>query len=247
MLNSFGEFQRILVLGGKSDLAISILEKLPLAGDAELLLCGRGLSDFHLPSALAAFRVIPLELDFTDFERSSEIVSSVFQNGDVDLVIVAYSMLGDEVRQLDPNLLRQVLITNFVSQASVLNLVQARMVLQMHGQILHISSVAGLRPRRRNFVYGVSKFGVDFIAQGLQKNLVGKNVFITILRPGFVHTKMTKNMPPAPFATERTEVAKIASKALLKRKRIVYAPRILKLVMLVLRLLPERIFRFLDR
>jgi decaprenylphospho-beta-D-erythro-pentofuranosid-2-ulose 2-reductase len=117
----------------------------------------------------------------------------------------------------------------------------------MHGQILLISSVAGIRPRRRNFVYGVSKFGVDFIAQGLQKGSLENNVFITILRPGFVHTKMTSGLPAAPFATSRDIVAKIASKGLLRKKRIVYAPRILVLVMFILRLLPERIFRILDQ
>jgi decaprenylphospho-beta-D-erythro-pentofuranosid-2-ulose 2-reductase len=114
-------------------------------------------------------------------------------------------------------------------------------------QILQISSVAGIRPRRRNFVYGVSKFGVDFVAQGLQKESVEKNVFITILRPGFVHTKMTTNMPPAPFATEKIRVAKIATRALAKKRRIVYAPKILLFVTLVLKLLPERIFRIVDK
>ncbi len=247
MLNGLGEYQKILVVGGKSDLALAILDQLPVAEDAEIILLGRNLNSFVIPDYLKAFSVQRIEIEFNRVEKTRDAIVRVFDEIDIDLAIIAYSVLGNEELQLDPNIFAEVLHTNFYSQALVLNQISARMSKQMHGQILHISSVAGIRPRKRNFVYGVSKFGVDFIAQGLQKQNVGKNVFITILRPGFVHTKMTMNMAPAPFATERTKVAKIASKALLKKKRIVYAPRILKLVMLVLKLLPERIFRFLDK
>jgi decaprenylphospho-beta-D-erythro-pentofuranosid-2-ulose 2-reductase len=116
----------------------------------------------------------------------------------------------------------------------------------MHGHVLIFSSVAGIRPRRRNFVYGLTKFGVDFLAQGLQKVNCKKNVYITILRPGFVFTKMTSGLHPAPFATDVDKVGKIAAKAILKRKRIVYAPRALFLLMGVLRILPEHLFRKID-
>jgi decaprenylphospho-beta-D-erythro-pentofuranosid-2-ulose 2-reductase len=247
MLNGVGEFQRILVLGGKSEIALSILELLPVAQDVEILLCGRNIKLNQLPVSLNKFDVHQIEVDFTDIESSKCELMKVFDSGDIDLVIFAYAILGDENLQLDSKLFEDVLNTNFYSQAILFNKVYSNLVLQKHGQILLISSVAGMRPRRRNFVYGLSKFGVDFFAQGLQKTSYQNNVFITILRPGFVHTKMTKNMPPAPFATDRTVVAKIASKALLKKKRMVYAPRILKLVMLVLRLLPERIFKFFDK
>jgi decaprenylphospho-beta-D-erythro-pentofuranosid-2-ulose 2-reductase len=247
MLNGLDEYQKILVVGGKSDLALAILRRLPIAEDAEVILLGRNLNSFVTPDFLNSFSVLRIEVDFTNVEVTRESIDEIFKSMDIDLAIIAYASLGNEALQLDPVIFAEVIFTNFYSQALVLNQIHSRMSKQMHGQILHISSVAGIRPRKRNFVYGVSKFGVDFIAQGLQKQNIGKNVFITILRPGFVHTKMTENMPPAPFATERTEVAKIASKALLKKKRIVYAPRILKLVMLVLRLLPERIFRYLDK
>ncbi len=247
MLNGLGEFQKILIVGAKSDLALAILNILPITEDAEIFLLGRNLRSFVIPDYLNSFSVSRIEIDFTDIERARETVDGIFEKVDIDLAIIAYATLGNEELQLEPDIFAKVIYNNFYSQALVLNQINSRMSKQMHGQILHISSVAGIRPRKRNFVYGVSKFGVDFIAQGLQKQNIGKNVFITILRPGFVHTKMTQNMPPAPFATERTEVAKIASKALLKKKRIVYAPRILKIVMLVLKLLPERIFRILDK
>jgi decaprenylphospho-beta-D-erythro-pentofuranosid-2-ulose 2-reductase len=247
MLNGLGQFQRIILLGGKSDLALSILEHLPISEDAEIFLCGRNLLDKPITASLSGYQTYTISVDFTDLMSSKEELTRIFKSGDIDLVIVAYAILGNESKQLDSGLFENVLNTNFYSQAILLNDVYAKMAIQMHGQILLISSVAGIRPRRRNFVYGVSKFGVDFIAQGLQKMSRGQNVFITILRPGFVHTKMTAGLSAAPFATEKEIVAKIASKAILRKKPIAYAPRVLGSVMFVLKLLPERVFRILDK
>ena len=247
MLNGLGEYQKILVVGAKSDLALAILNQLPITQDAEVVLLGRKLDSFVFPDFLKDFNVRRIESEFTNIEKAINMLAGMFNDSDIDLAIIAYASLGSEEHQLDSDLFAKILFNNFYSQAQILNQINSSMCKQRHGQILLISSVAGIRPRRRNFVYGVSKFGVDFIAQGLQKVNVDTNVFITIIRPGFVHTKMTINMPPAPFATERSVLAKIATRALLKKKRIVYAPRILRFVMLVLRLLPERIFRYVDK
>lgn len=247
MLNSVGEFQRILVLGGKSELALSILEKIPASEDAEIYLCGRDMSESTLPTYLQRFQNHCVEVDFTEIDVSKNTLEKIFETGDIDLVIFAYATLGDENLQLESSLFEHVLNTNFYSQAILLNEVYSQLSDQKHGQILLISSVAGMRPRRRNFVYGVSKLGVDFIAQGLQKVSHVNNLYITILRPGFVHTKMTSGLSVAPFATNKDVVAKIAVKGLKRKKRIVYAPKILLLVMSVLRLLPERLFRILDK
>jgi decaprenylphospho-beta-D-erythro-pentofuranosid-2-ulose 2-reductase len=247
MLNSFGEFQRILVLGGKSDLALSTLEFLPLSVGAEVYLCGRSIANLDLSSKFKPYEIYRVEIDFTDISLTNKTLSSIFQSGDIDLVIFAYANLGNELLQLEEKLFEEVLHNNFFSQAIILNHVNAKLVKQMHGQILVFSSVAGIRPRRRNFVYGVTKFGIDFISQGLQKNNSDKNVFITIIRPGFVHTKMTVGMPPAPFATDKETVAKVAVNALRRKKRIVYAPRILSLVMFILKHLPEKLFNRLDK
>jgi decaprenylphospho-beta-D-erythro-pentofuranosid-2-ulose 2-reductase len=247
VLNGLGEYQKILIVGAKSDLALEILGQLPLARDADIILLGRNLDSFVFPNFLNAFSIQRIEAEFTNVETTNDTIVGIFDDGDIDLAIIAYASLGNEERQLDSDIFAEVLFNNFYSQALILNQINSSMSMQMHGQILLISSVAGIRPRRRNFVYGVSKFGVDFIAQGLQKLNVDKNVFITILRPGFVYTKMTTNMPPAPFATDKTEVAKIAIRALVKNKRIVYSPRILRLMMFVVKLLPERIFRVVDK
>ena len=247
MLNGVGEFQKILVIGGKSDIALSIVGTLPISADAEIILCGRHMSDLILSPNLDHFNIERVEVDFTNIFDAQNIIESIFHIGDVVIVILAYSILSNNESQLDSHLFANVLNTNFYSQAIILNHVYAKMVSQKHGQILYISSVAGLRPRKVNFVYGISKFGVDLISQGLQKMSVGTNVFITILRPGFVHTKMTAGLPPAPFAITQMSLAKIAVKGLKKRRKVIYAPRKLRMIMLILKLLPERIFRILDK
>jgi decaprenylphospho-beta-D-erythro-pentofuranosid-2-ulose 2-reductase len=247
MLNSFGEFQRVLVLGGKSDLATTILPMLRLSDGAELVLLGRGLNVSSRAQSLNRYKTTIFNIDFNDLDAATSLIIKIFQGGDVDLVIVAYAVLGEEENQLVSENFQKVLTTNFMSQAILLNLVNTKLLAQKHGQILCISSVAGLRPRKRNFVYGVSKFGIDFLAQGFQKRNLNSNVFITILRPGFIHSKMTTGLVPAPFATTLEKVALIAVDALSRRKRVAYAPRKLRYVMLVLKLLPERIFRIVDK
>ncbi len=173
VLNGLGEYQKILVAGAKSDLALEILHQLPMAEDAEIILLGRNLNLFIIPDFLKAFSIQRIEVEFTNVETTREYISEIFDGMDIDLAIIAYASLGNEELQLDSDIFSEVLYTNFYSQALVLNQINSRMIKQMHGQILQISSVAGIRPRKRNFVYGVSKFGVDFIAQGLQKQNVG--------------------------------------------------------------------------
>ena len=247
MLSVMREIQSVLLLGGKSDLALATLAKLPISEDARVILCGRDMNAFEIPETLSIFQVQKVEVDLANITKAKLIIDEAFEGGCIDLAIIAYATLGSEEFQLNQEVFAEVLHNNFYSQALLLNQINSRMRQQMSGQILQISSVAGIRPRKVNFVYGASKFGVDFIAQGLQKQNVGSNVFVTILRPGFVHTRMTRNMSPAPFATNESAVAKIAAKGIRKKKRIVYAPRILLLVMFILKFLPERIFRILDK
>ena len=163
MLNGLGEYQKILVVGGRSDLALAILHQLPIAEDADIILLGRHLNSFSIPDFLNAFSVSRIEIDFTNIEMVRESINEVFEKTDIDLAIIAYASLGNEELQLDPAIFAEVIYTNFYSQALVLNQINSRMTKQMHGQILHISSVAGIRPRKRNFIYGVSKFGVIFV------------------------------------------------------------------------------------
>jgi short-subunit dehydrogenase len=106
-----------------------------------------------------------------------------------------------------------------------------------------LSSVAGVRPRRANFIYGSSKSGLDAFAQGLADSLVGTGVGVTIVRPGFVVGRMTEGMTPAPFSTTPDAVANAVVAAIESGASVVYVPPVLRWVFGVMRHLPREVWR----
>jgi decaprenylphospho-beta-D-erythro-pentofuranosid-2-ulose 2-reductase len=114
---------------------------------------------------------------------------------------------------------------------------------QGHGHIAVLSSVAGERARASNFVYGSSKAGLDAFAQGLGDSLHGTGVRMTVVRPGFVHTRMTRGMKSAPFATTPRVVGELTAAGMRKGRHTVWTPGILRYVFMVLRHVPRPIFR----
>ena len=134
-------------------------------------------------------------------------------------------------------------VVNYVGAVSVTVPLAQRMREQGHGTVVVLSSVAGERARRSNFVYGASKAGLDAFAQGLGDSLAGTGVRVMIVRPGFVHTTMTAGLEPAPFATTPDEVADAIARGLARRAEIVWVPGVLRFAMSALRHLPRPIFR----
>jgi decaprenylphospho-beta-D-erythro-pentofuranosid-2-ulose 2-reductase len=114
---------------------------------------------------------------------------------------------------------------------------------QGHGTLLVLSSVAGERARRANFVYGSSKAGLDSFSQGLGDALVGSGARVVVVRPGFVHTKMTAGMKAAPLSTTPEAVADAVVRGLEKGDEIIWAPAPLRFVMSAMRHLPRPVFR----
>jgi short-subunit dehydrogenase len=114
---------------------------------------------------------------------------------------------------------------------------------QGHGRIVVISSVAGERARKANFIYGSTKSGLDAFAQGLGDSLVGSGVAVTIVRPGFVVGRMTEGMDPAPFSTTPEAVAEAVVKGIESGADVVYAPPVLRWVFAVMRQLPRAVWR----
>jgi decaprenylphospho-beta-D-erythro-pentofuranosid-2-ulose 2-reductase len=117
---------------------------------------------------------------------------------------------------------------------------------QGHGTIVVLSSVAGERVRASNFVYGASKAGLDGFAQGLGDSLRGTGVEVLVVRPGFVHTRMTAGLDAAPLATTPEAVAKAVVEGLARGSHTVWVPAALRFVMIALRHLPRPIFRRLN-
>jgi decaprenylphospho-beta-D-erythro-pentofuranosid-2-ulose 2-reductase len=132
---------------------------------------------------------------------------------------------------------------NYTAAVSVGVALAERMRRQGHGRIVALSSVAGERVRRSNFVYGSTKAGMDGFYLGLGEALRGEGVTVTVVRPGFVHTKMTAGMKAAPLSAQPEDVAAVVVDAVGKRKELVWAPAPLRVLMSVLRHIPRVIFR----
>jgi decaprenylphospho-beta-D-erythro-pentofuranosid-2-ulose 2-reductase len=164
--------------------------------------------------------------------------------GDVDVAIVAFGLLGDgAVTSVDGAAAVEVAHVNFTGVVSSTIAIANQMRLQGHGTIVMLSSVAGERVRQANPVYGGTKAGLDGFAQGLGDALAADGVHMLIVRPGFVHSKMTTGLKAAPFATTPEEVAEVTVKGLRAGRRVVWAPGILRYVFSVLRHTPGPVWR----
>ena len=106
-----------------------------------------------------------------------------------------------------------------------------------------LSSVAGERVRRSNYIYGASKAALDGFALGLGEALRGSGGTVLVVRPGYVHTRMTQGLPAAPLSTTPKQVAAATLHALDTGAEIVWVPGTLRLVLTVLRHLPRNVFR----
>ena len=136
---------------------------------------------------------------------------------------------------------------NFTAAITLCAAVARRYRAQGHGRLVVLSSVAGERVRKANYAYGSTKAGLDGFAQGLGDALHGTGASVLVVRPGFVHTKMTAGLPPAPFATTPAAVADATVKALRAGRRTVWVPAVLRPVFSVLRHLPAPLWRRMPR
>lgn len=248
MINSLGQPQSVLLVGGSSDIGAAILRALPQERLQRVTLAGRAsakmdarrleLNNSRIPS------VNTVEFDAAATASHAASVDSIFDQGDVDVAIVAFGVLGDQLEmEENPELAVQLAHVNYVGAMSMSLHLARRMKRQGHGIIVILSSVAGMRARRSNYIYGSSKAGLDTFAQGLADSLVGSGVSVVIVRPGFVRTSMTDGLVEAPFATDADAVGVIVSDAVRNRKAVAYAPKILLPVMQALRAMPRALFR----
>ena len=259
MNDALGLPQSILVLGGSSEIARATVRALLGRREARVILGGRegSLADAAQEARqYHATDVRTVVFDATDPASVSAAVDEAFRNdealhmdderriGDIDLVIVAFGVLGDQATfDGDPAAAARAATINYTS-AVVAGLRAAHhLKAQGHGTIVALSSVAGERVRRANFVYGSTKAGLDGFYQGLGDSLVGTGGRVMIVRPGFVKGRMTAGMKEAPFATDPDAVAALIVKGLAKGSPIVWAPPILKVVFAVFRHLPQGLWR----
>ena len=145
--------------------------------------------------------------DATDTAGHAAAIDEVFDGGDVDIVLLAFGVLGDQAEaEADPDAAVTVATTNYTGAVSAGLRVATRLRMQGHGMLVVLSSVAGDRARRTNYVYGSTKAGLDAFAQGLGDALHGSGARVLIVRPGFVRTRMTAGMTEAPMTINPQDV-----------------------------------------
>ncbi len=242
--------RRVIVLGGTSEIALAIVRELQMLAARDVALVGR--DPDALSGAAESLRaagchsVSTFELDALDTERHEEVLARAFGElgGAADIVILAVGVLGERGGlPADVAGAVQTMQVNFVGAGSLLMHAAARLRDAGGGAIVVLSSVAAERPRRANAVYGASKAGLDALAQGLGDDLREQGVRMLVVRPGFVHTRMTRGLDPAPLASTPQAVAGVVIDGLDRGSPTVWAPRTLRWLMLVMRMLPRSVFR----
>ena len=162
-----------------------------------------------------------------------------------DIVLCSVGFLGDHIDGQNSFEKSSLIIrTNFEGPALLMGEFANHFEKRKSGTILGISSVAGERGRSSNYIYGSSKAGFTQYLSGLRNRLFNSNVLVTTILPGFVNTKMTKDLKLNKYLTaEPIEVANVIYNAVLKKKEIVYIRPIWKYIMLVIKIIPEFVFK----
>jgi decaprenylphospho-beta-D-erythro-pentofuranosid-2-ulose 2-reductase len=247
VIDAVGNPQSILLLGGTSEIGLAIVEAFATDRPMRVILAAR--PSERLDAAKARVEKLGCAVETVDFDARavdthSDVIRKAFAGGDIDVSVVAFGLLGDaEKAWTDVEAAVELATVNYTAAVSVGVALAERLREQSHGAMVALSSVAGERPRRSNFVYGSTKAGLDAFYTGLTEALRPNDVGVTVVRPGFVHTRMTEGMKPAPLSTTPEAVAAAAVDAVRNRREQVWVPAQLRGVMSVLRHLPRPVFR----
>ena len=253
--DAHGEPRTALIFGGTSEIALAIARKLIDGRLRQVVLAVRDPEDERTVQARADLqRAGATSVDVVAFDalapetHQAVVAVAVEAVGDLDLVVLAHGQLGDQESLVDDPVGAALLVNvNFAGVVSAGLAAAARLRGQGHGRLLVISSVAGIRPRATNYLYGSTKAGVDAFGRGLSDDLEGSGVRVSVLRPGFVRSRMTEGMEEQPFTVDPDEVAEAAVTGMLKDHRVIWAPAALQGVFGVMSVLPGPIWRRLSK
>jgi decaprenylphospho-beta-D-erythro-pentofuranosid-2-ulose 2-reductase len=246
MIDALGRPQSLLLLGGTSEIALAVARAWADARPVVTLAARPGRRRDAAAADLRGLGMAAHEVDFDAEDTASHpaLVDAVAADRDLDVAVVAFGVLGDEEQAWTDHAaavrLAQVNYTAAVSVGVALGAVVRR---QGHGTIVALSSVAGERVRRSNFVYGSSKAGMDGFYLGLGEALREHGGHVLVVRPGFVHTRMTAGREPAPLSASAEQVADAVVRGVAVRSELVWVPSLLRGVMSGLRHVPRPIFR----
>lgn len=241
----------VVIFGGRSEIGLELATR--LAPGATVVLAARRAE--QLTDEVAAVRaagataVHTCEFDADDLASQGPMVNDlVAQYGPLGTAVLAFGILGDQARaEADPAHAAAIVHTDYVAQVSLLTVLATAMRAAGRGRLVVFSSVAGVRVRRANYVYGSAKAGLDGFASGLADALHGSGVSLLIVRPGFVIGRMTEGMDPAPLSSTPSQVAEATVRALAKGRRTVWVPWALRPLFAGMKLLPQAVWRRLPR
>ena len=249
MIDAVGNPQSLFILGGTSDIALATAEKYAEQRPLRIILAARPEENEQLEAAAERLRktgseVTTLNFEAREPETHAEVVEKAFAGGDVDVTLVAFGMQADnEKGWTDANLARLNADVNYTAPVSLGVHLADKLRKQGHGSLVVMSSPAGERARRTNFVYGSAKAGLDVFYSGLTYALSDSGVKVTVVRPNFVKTKLTAGMKPAPMAQTPEQVGAAIVNAVRKGRESIWVPDQMRLVMTVLRHMPRIVFR----
>jgi len=241
----------VAIFGGRSEIGLAIATR--LAPGATIVLAAR---PGGLGAALAACRdagaarVETVEFDADDLDAQAGVVAEIEGRvGPIDVAVLAFGVLGNQaLAEQDPLAAAAVLNTDFVAQAALLTVLAERMRTRGRGTLVAFSSVAGVRVRRANYVYGSAKAGLDGFASGLADALHGSGVHLIIARPGFVIGRMTEGMEPAPFSSTPEQVADAVVRRIRSGRGVdLWIPWQLRGMFAIARLVPRPLWRRMPR
>lgn len=243
--------QNVFLVGGTSEIGEALLTGWFDPGLERATITARCAADLDALAercTQSGVEVTCAELDVSKPSSVAPAVTAAWANGDVDVVIVAVGLLGDQLHmESEPASARQIIEVNTTGTIHVALEAANRLEAQGHGSLILLSSVAGQRGRRDNYVYGASKAALDTFAEGLSQRLEPAGVRVLLVRPGFVHSKMSEGVDQASLAVtvEQSRDAILAAYA--RSRRTVWIPAVLAPAFWILKLLPTRVWASIVR
>ncbi len=239
--------QKMLIIGATSAIAEQVARLMCSRVD-QFYLLGRDENKTRAVAEDLTVRGANVQYKTADFspvrDHPQLIEAAVSYLGNIDIVLIAYGTLPNQSQcEQDSNYALNEIHTNFVSVVSLLTSLVTHMEAQGRGKIAVISSVAGDRGRQSNYVYGSAKAGLSVYLQGLRNRLANKNIQVLTIKPGFVDTPMTREFRKGLLWVGPDKVAKDIVRALDKRKDILYTPWYWQWIMVIIKSIPERIFK----
>ncbi len=235
-----------LVLGANSEICQHLNQRLAEAG-YNLILVGRNLPDLERQAADLKVRgshsVILKTLDVLDFESHAAFIDGIEE--EYSVLIVAFGTLGDlKETETSPYEVHRIIATNYNAALSLIHRVSRIFKQKRNGLIVALSSVAGDRGRQSNYLYGSAKAGLSIYLQGLRQELHDFGVRVLTVKPGFVRTRMTAGLSfPDVLAGRPERVASAIYRAMQGKTDILYTPFHFRLILFILNLIPEFLFK----